>query len=223
MDQTFKDDLKTNIQKAIVCRDVFDLLKEYFINYFNTNILNFEYSNKTGNYVNNMNIFYRNGLSVIITKLISEAKDNKNELVKEFVSVLENKYAGNIPEFIEKLNRTDILFNIIKDDKLKAIVEHISDENKGIAFTSLYPQEKFNQLIQKIPEKDRDAYQKNYKKMLDIKKKTDLISKEQKPYLVGINKTKLLSVENPTNQMGGKTNTLLLSKKKRTTKKKKSK
>jgi hypothetical protein len=166
------------IEDHLKCDHTHTLLVNTFIEFIEKKVLSSHYHSKTeenDKFINSMDIFYRHGLSKIISKIFEEITTDEKAL-KSFLQELEGRFLKMKDEdLIEVLMRQDLLFELMDDDHITNLSKGMDESQLGALMIELYNKEEFDELLTQVelnPE-EINTWKKKYEYYLDIKKEED--------------------------------------------------
>jgi hypothetical protein len=168
------------IEDYLTCDHTHTLLVKSFIKFIESKVLSSHYHSKTegdnDKFINSMDIFYRHGLSKIISKIFEEITTNQTEL-SSFLQKLEERILKmKDADLIQFLTDQNLLFELMDDKHINTLINQGMDKSQiGALMVELYNKEDFDELLSEVEpdETERNNWQKEYQKYLDIKKEED--------------------------------------------------
>jgi len=160
-DLDLEHQLQEIIQNKLECPYVKELIVKNFEQFINDKILHSHYHSKNNqtNYIKSVSIFYRHGLSKIISKIMQDLNTDSNllsffleEVIKTILEIEDKIFIGFINEYLSK-NETeneneDYMFEIMDDEKTeKYIRENCNPEKINQLLLDLYTDAEFNQFL----------------------------------------------------------------------------
>ena len=151
-------------------------------------------------------MFYRHGLSKIISKIFEDITKDPTSL-EFFLQELEKRVLKmDNSEFIQFLMGENLLFEIMDDIRVNELINdtYVDVDQIGALLIDLYDETEFNELLEESDETDKAKWQEIYKKYLDIKKEED--AEKQQELLEKIKNGSFTPPETNTN-----TNTFIIT------------
>lgn len=195
------------IEDKLICDHTHKLLVQKFVEFIEKKALTPHYHSKSekDNLINGMDMFYRHGLSKIISKIFEDiTKDKDPTSLDFFLQELEKRVLKmDNSEFIQFLMGENLLFEIMDDTRVNELINNtdVDVDQIGALLIDLYDETEFNELLE---ETDKAKWQEIYKKYLDIKKKED--AEKQQELLEQIKNGSFTPPETNTN-----TNTIIIT------------
>ena len=156
-----KTRLKENIHEKVICKHVKELIVKNFEEFIDKRVVHphFHSKDKKTNNLDTLSIFYRHGLSKIISKMVDDLKKNKDILdffLDEIVKLVIDMEDKKMIEFFDNIDN-NFIFDVMNSDK---VVEFNNKNRNHEAkmkklLVKLYPESEFNQLMLEI-EKEND-------------------------------------------------------------------
>lgn len=196
------------IEGKLICDHTHKLLVKKFIEFIENKVLSHHYHGKNEtDKLNSMDLFYRHGLSKIISKIFGEITTEQGSL-QFFLQKLEERLLRmKDNEFIEFLMGENLLFELMDDTHISELIndKDVDIGQIGALFVELYSKTDFDELLEEDPtETDKETWKQIYNYYLDIKKEED--AEKQKNILEQIKNGSFTPPETNTN-----TNTFIIT------------
>jgi hypothetical protein len=183
-----ENQLKELIQNKLECSYVKGLIVNNFEQFINDKIINSHYHSKDSqtNYIKSVSIFYRHGLSKIISKMMEDFNNDSallsfflEEIIKIILEIEDKLFIGFINEYLST-NKTDMtinedfIFEIMNDEKTeKYLRENSNPEKINRLLLDIYSKTEFNSLINnpeyKITDEEKKKWIEYYNNITIIK------------------------------------------------------
>jgi hypothetical protein len=149
--------LQEIIQQKLECSYVKELIVTNFEKFINEKILHPHYHSKDNqtNYIKSISIFYRHGLSKIISKMMEDLNNDSHllsffleEIINAILEIEDNLFIGFINEHLSNSEKEEVIFEIMDDVKTeKYIRENANPEKINQLLLDLYTEVEFNQFL----------------------------------------------------------------------------
>lgn len=147
---------KDIIEEKLDCKHIKELIVTNFEKFIDTKVVHPHFhsiSEKTNN-LNTVSIFYRHGLSKIVSKIMDDIKLEPETLkffLDEMMVILENMEDEKIMEYIYAFD-DKLIFEMINDENIKKLTnENAKNKDKmNRLLLDLYPESEFNTLINEL-------------------------------------------------------------------------
>jgi len=145
--------LKECIESKLDCKHIKELIVKNFEKFIDKKVVHSHFhsvSKKTNN-LDTMSIFYRHGLSKIVSKIMHDVKNNP-EILKFFLDeMMENIETMEDEKLMEYIYGFDnnLIFDLVNDENIKKLAdENVKNKDKMCRLlVELYPESEFNILI----------------------------------------------------------------------------
>jgi len=176
--------LKTIIEDKLDCKHVKEIVVNNFERFINEKVVNnhFHSVDGTRNQLKTLSIFYRHGLSKIVSKIMDDVQTNekiRTFFLDEVMKIVEDVDDENIFDYLYTFNE-NMVFDTLNDTKVKEYTDANSNNKDKMMklLLKLYPTEEFKQLIQNNTElKDKEKWQNIYD---EFQLKEEMQEKEDK-------------------------------------------
>jgi hypothetical protein len=184
-----KTNMVTRIEQKIKCDHVKKLIVNKFVEFLDKKVLSAHFHSKgaNSNYKKPITIFYRNGLSKIVSKITKDIETDPKVLdffleeIIEYILKLENK---DFISFFEKnMEDDEILFDIMTNDR---IMKYFQSKSENIEWTSqillhVFSSSEFTELINLMDDSEmpKDDKQKWIDKYMEIQKLNEIRLEEK--------------------------------------------
>jgi len=147
--------LKECIQSKLDCKHIKEMIVKKFEQFVDTKVVHphFHSVSKKTNNLNTVSIFYRHGLSKIVSKIMDDVKNkDKPDILKffldEIMENIENMEDEKLMEYIYGFD-ANLIFELVNDENIKKLAdENIKNKDKMCRLlVELYPEPEFNTLI----------------------------------------------------------------------------
>ena len=154
--------LKTRIDQKIKCDHVKKIIVSKFVEFLDDKVLNSHFHSKddNSNYKKSIQIFYRNGLSKIVSKMMDDVETNPEILdfflreIIDYMLKLEDKYF--ISFFTDSIGDDKLLIDIMTDDNIIKFFQKNGGNSEMInpILLNTYSLTEFNDLISSIDDSE---------------------------------------------------------------------
>lgn len=148
-----KTQLKDIIAEKLDCKHIKEVIVKNFEKFIDTKVVYPHYhsvSQKTNN-INTVSVFYRHGLSKIVSKIMDDIQKEPETLkffLDEMMQNLESMEDEHLMEYIYGFDN-QLIFELINDEKIKKLADENTNNKDKMCklLVELYPESEFNTLM----------------------------------------------------------------------------
>ena len=161
--------LKNIIEDKLDCKHVKEIIVKNFERFIDEQVVHnhFHSVDGTRNQLNTLSIFYRHGLSKIVSKIMDDVQTNekiRTFFLDEVMKIVEDVDDEKIFDYLYTFNE-NMVFDTLNDTKVKEYTDANSNNKEKMMnlLLKLYPTDEFKHLLQNNPElKDKEKWQNIY-------------------------------------------------------------
>ena len=176
--------LKNIIEDKLDCKHVKEIIVKNFERFIDEKVVHnhFHSVDGTRNQLNTLSIFYRHGLSKIVSKIMDDVQTNekiRTFFLDEVMKIVEDVDDEKIFDYLYTFNE-NMVFDTLNDTKVKEYTDANSNNKEKMMnlLLKLYPTDEFKHLLQNNPElKDKEKWQNIYD---EFQLKEEMAEKERK-------------------------------------------